>query len=168
MAYTIAWLAEKSGRRIDLNRIWDEQHLTPALCEAITAVCKEANSHITSQSGNVGEASKRPECWEAFRGRKIKTPLEWESELSGTTFVAPSSVDEILGAEWEKVRQQLRNDPRTIEGLEAYTGKVWVPARRRDPVSAYAVLTWNQLRMKPGLGPKKVRQLVEMFSAAAS
>ena len=167
VAYTIAWLAEKSGRRIDLNRVWDEQHLTPALCEAITAVCKEANSHVTSQSGNVGEATKRAECWEAFRGRKITIPVEWEVEWAGTEFVAPSSIDDILEAEWEKVREQFRDDPRTIEGLEAYTGKIWVPARRRDPVSAYAVLTWHQLRMKPGLGPKKVRLLVEMFSAAA-
>jgi hypothetical protein len=61
---------------------------------------------------------------------------------------------------------KLINDSRTIEGLEAYTGKVWVPARRRDTVASYAVLTWEQLRMKPGLGLKKLRLLVEMFAAA--
>ena len=71
VAYTIAWLAEHSRKRINLDRIWDEQCLTPMLADAITTVCREANHHITSQSGNVGEATKRPECWDGFRARKI-------------------------------------------------------------------------------------------------
>ena len=106
------------------------------------------------------------ECWETFRKKKLQLDTTWEKELSAVAFIAPTSEEEALAAEWERVRQKLINDPRTIEGLEAYTGKVWVPARRRDTVASYAVLTWEQLRMKPGLGLKKLRLLVEMFAAA--
>ena len=33
--YAVAWMAERSGRRLDLNRTWQEQRLSPALCEAM-------------------------------------------------------------------------------------------------------------------------------------
>ena len=64
------------------------------------------------------------------------------------------------------MRHKFAQDTRTIEGLEAFTGKVWVASKRRDLVVSYAVMTWEQLRMKPGLGLKKLRILVEMFAAA--
>ncbi len=97
---------------------------------------------------------------------RLQVPDAWEKELAAHAFVAPTTEDEALAATWEKVRQKFINDPRTVEGLEAYTGKTWVPSKRRDTVASYAVLTWKQLRMKPGLGVKKIRALVEMFAAA--
>ena len=56
---------------------------------------------------------------------------------------------------------------RTIEGLEAYTGKQWVRARRRDMVSTYAHLSWDSLLGRSGIGFKKAKQLLEMFAIAA-
>jgi len=44
----MAWLAEQSGRRIDLDRIWDEQRISQALCDAVKVVCAAAHRHITS------------------------------------------------------------------------------------------------------------------------
>ncbi|HEX3857061.1 MAG TPA: AIPR family protein [Verrucomicrobiae bacterium] len=166
VAYTIAWLAEKSGQRIDLETIWNEQKVSPTLCDTITEVCKAANEHLLAQTGNVGEVSKRAECWEEFRKKKLKLSKAWEDELSATAFVAPTCEEDALAPEWDKIRKKFTNDARTIEGLEAYTGKVWVPSKRRDLVASYAVLTWDQLRMRPGLGLKKLRSLVEMFAAA--
>lgn len=166
VAYALSWLAEKSGRRIDLNRIWSEQRVPPGLCDAIPAVLKEAHAHLLRQTGNPSEAAKRPECWEAFRRLGINLSGAWQRELADTPFLPPCTETDLLADEWEKLRKQFVDDPRTIEGLEAFTGKSWVRTRRRDPVSSYAVLTWEQLRMRPGLGPKKVRDLVEMFAAA--
>jgi hypothetical protein len=34
-------------------------------------------------------------------------------------------------------------------------------------VGQVSALSWKQLQMKPGFGPKKLRQVVELFSAAA-
>lgn len=167
VAYAVAWLAEKSGRRIDLNRIWNEQRLSPALCEALKAVCNVAWEHLTHQQGNVGEASKKAECWEAFKRKEIALPTGWQNELADSPFIAPRSEEEALAAAWERLRHKFIADARTMEGMEAYTGKEWVRTRRRDPVSSYAVLTWEQLRLRPGLGLKKLRALVEMLAIAA-
>lgn len=167
VAYAVAWLAEKSGRRIDLNRIWNEQRLTPALCEALKTVCKVAWEHLTHQQGNVGEASKKAECWEAFKRKEIALPAGWQNELADTPFIAPRSEEEALATAWERLRHKFLGDGRTMEGLEAYTGKEWVRARRRDPVSSYAALTWEQLRGQRGLGLKNLRALVEMLAIAA-
>lgn len=166
VAYTVAWVVEQSGKRIDLDTIWSKQKLSPALCDLVTEVSKAANEHLLAQSGNVGEASKRAECWEEFKRKKLEIPSEWEKELSASPFVAPTCEEDALAAEWDRVRKHLTTDTRTIEGLEAYTGKVWVVSKRRDTVAGYAALTWDQLRMRPGLGLKRLRALVEMFSAA--
>ena len=79
----------------------------------------------------------------------------------------PRSEEEAVAAEWEKLRHRFIADARTIKELEACTGKEWIRSRRRDSVGSYALLTWEQLRMRPGLGPKKILVLVEMFAIAA-
>ena len=123
--------------------------------------------HLNQQQGNVGESSKKAECWEAFRKKEIALGQEWKAELSEHPFIAPRSEEEALAAEWERLRHGFIADTRTIEGLEAYTSREWIRNRRRDPVSLYAVLSWEQLRLRPGLGLKKIRALVEMFAIAA-
>jgi hypothetical protein len=114
----------------------------------------------------VGEASKKAECWEAFRRKEIALSAGWQNELAETAFIAPRSEEEALAAAWERLRHKFITDVRTMEGIEAYTGKEWVRTRRRDPVSSYAVLTWEQLRLRPGLGLRKLQTLVEMLAIA--
>jgi hypothetical protein len=89
------------------------------------------------------------------------------AELSQEPFAAPRSEEDSLATDWERLRKGFITDSRTVEGLEAYTSREWVRTRRRDPVSSYAALTWKQLRQRPGLGLKKIRDLVEMFAIAA-
>ncbi|MCX6928265.1 MAG: AIPR family protein [Verrucomicrobia bacterium] len=167
VAYALAWLAEKSGRRIDLNRIWSEHRLSQALCEAVKAVCQASWEHLNHQQGNIGEASKKAECWEAFRKKEIALKGDWQAELAKAAFIAPRSEEEALAAAWEQLRHKFLGDSRTVEGLEADTGREWIRTRRRDMISSYAVMTWDQLRQRPGLGLKKIRALVEMFAIAA-
>jgi len=166
VAYGLAWLVEESGRRIDLNRIWTEQRLSPALCEALKTACKAAWGRLNQQQGNVGEASKKVECWEAFRRKKIALPEAWRKELAERPFAVPRTEEETLSAAWERLRHKFLADTRMIEDLEALTGKQWVRSRQCDTVSSYAVLTWEQLRRRRGLGMKKIRNLIEMFAIA--
>jgi len=167
VAYAVSWLAERAGQRIDLERIWTEQRLPPGLIKALETVCTAAHEHITASEGNPGEASKREACWDEFRDSDIDVPVSWEKELAKHAFVAPATDEEALAAEWEKVRGALLADSRTIEGLEAYTNRAWVPKYRRETVSSFASLDWPALRTKPGLGLRKLRGLVEMFAIAA-
>jgi hypothetical protein len=63
---------------------------------------------------------------------------------------------------------RLQRDNRTIQALEAYTNREWVPKYRREAVATLAALSWPELKRKPGLGLKKLRILVEMFAIAAA
>jgi hypothetical protein len=77
VAYAIAWIAEHSGRRLDLQKIWRDQKLFDGLVAALRIVCQEAHSFLNGQAGNVGEASKKPDTWAVFRGRKIEVGSDW-------------------------------------------------------------------------------------------
>jgi hypothetical protein len=167
VAYAMAWLAEHSECRINLDRVWDEQRISPALCDALKVVCAAAHKHITSQDGNPGEASKRESCWLEFRDKKLSEPKGWRDELSDTAFIVANSEEEALSAEWERVRHGFINDSRTMGELEAVTNKSWVVTRRGDPVYIYAERDWDKLRTMRSMGLKKIRGLVEILSAAA-
>ena len=168
VAYAVAWLTEKSKRRINLSRIWTEQRLPPRLLEVLAIVCCSAHKHLSSDEGNAGERSKKADCWHAFQDQEIDLPSAWEAEWATSSFVAPTNEEDALSAEWEKVRLLLANDNRTILALEAYTNREWVPKYRRASVATLAAHDWKSLKRKPGIGLKKLRVLVEMFGIAAA
>jgi hypothetical protein len=173
VAYAVAWMAEESGRRIDLDWIWEKQRIPPGLNEALKVACKAAHEYITTQDGNPGEVSKRESCWNEFQGREMSEPNAWRNELSDTAFIPANTEEEALSAEWERVRLAFASDSRTVGELEAATGKVWLRTRRGDPIYFYAEKTWEQLRSEKlrrnqRLGLASLRGLVELVSAAAS
>lgn len=172
VAYGIAWLAEESERRIDLERIWNEQRVSAALCDALKVVCRAAHSHITGQEGNPGEVSKRESCWQEFREMRFAEPTAWRQDLSDSRFDDNGTEEDALQAEWERSRQKLINDSRTMGDLEAQTGKAWLKTRRSDPLYFYAEKSWDQIRNEKLFGNKRlglrtIRGLVEIFSAAS-
>lgn len=166
VAYGVAWLAVRSGWRIDLDRIWNEQRLSPALCDALKAALNAAHAHISSQKGNQNEASKKDRCWEEFKVQKLQVGDDWLKELAASPFSSGQSEEDKLARQWESIRLPFVRDPRTLEEIEAITGKSWVASRREDQVQAYADRSWEQLRALRGMGLKKLRTLVEMLSAA--
>lgn len=168
VAYAVAWLSEKSKRRINLNRIWAEQRIPPGLVDALEVVCSEAHKHISGTLGNGGEWSKKLDCWQEFQEQAIKLPAAWELEWATSSFTAPTTEEDALAGEWEKARVKLLNDNRTIHALEAYTNRAWVPKYRREGVASLAARDWKTLKRLPGVGLKKLRTLVEMFAIAAA
>ena len=66
-AYTVALLSEKLGHRIDLDRIWNRQAVSPELLAQIAVWAKEVNEvlHSSACGKMVSEWAKRPECKEA-------------------------------------------------------------------------------------------------------
>jgi hypothetical protein len=69
-AYTVALLSEKLGNRLDLDRIWLKQALSPELLSQIAVWAKEINDvlHVSAGGRMVSEWAKRPECKEAVMG----------------------------------------------------------------------------------------------------
>jgi len=167
VAYSVAWLSEHSGRRIDLERIWNEQRLSPALVEALGLVCEAAHEHITETEGNPGERSKKIDFWLEFRELDIALPTDWRNEWADAAFAAPANEAEALAIEWERVRSAFLNDNRTMQALEAYTNRQWVNSYRREAVATLAAHDWEALRARPGLGVTRLRALVEIFAIAA-
>jgi hypothetical protein len=87
VAYAVAWIAEASGRRIDLEQVWRDQRLQEKLSSSLLIVCGEAHKYLTSRPGNVGEASKRPETWAEFREIQLPVGDEWRADLGQQTNV---------------------------------------------------------------------------------
>lgn len=83
VAYTIARLALGTERAVDLGRIWREQALSPALEEAVAALSHRVQHVITHppRQANIGEWSKRPECWAAVSELDWSVPSGLEAEL---------------------------------------------------------------------------------------
>jgi len=167
VAYAVAWIAEKSGRRLDLLGIWEKQRISIPLSDALKIVCKVAWDFLTSREGNVGEVSKRVECWQEFRGLNIELPDLWQQELLDNPVELPHSDEDALREKWESLRSNYSDDIRTMGQLEIITGKNWIPAKRRDKVQDYTCLTFDEIRSSHGLRLRKIRMLVEIIAAAA-
>ena len=167
VAFAVALLAHQSRWCINLDAIWEAQRLSPALCEALKIACAAAHEHISNQFGNPGEACKREGCWNEFYQKEPELGDAWQVELVEEPFIASHSEGATLEKEWESIRLRFVGDTRTLAQLEALTGKLWIASRRSEPVSRYADLAWEHLHTVQGFGLKKIRGLVEMFSAAA-
>jgi hypothetical protein len=83
VTYTIARLAHETAQRIDLDRIWREQRLSPALAAAIDDLCVLIHGVITrpARAANVTEWAKRPECWSKVLDIEWGLPSQLHDEL---------------------------------------------------------------------------------------
>lgn len=69
VTYTIAYLSHVTGQRIDLDAIWKNQSLTPALEENIVEISKFVQQMIVNppKGANVGEWCKKQQCWNTIK-----------------------------------------------------------------------------------------------------
>lgn len=83
VAYTLAFLSNKSSQRISLEKIWEDQQLSPALEKEISNISHIVHSHITNPPGgaNVGEWCKNIKCWNSLKEIEYSCGKDLESEL---------------------------------------------------------------------------------------
>ena len=83
VTYTLAYISNASAQQIDLDAIWDNQDLTPALSDAIESISHEVREVLLDApgSGNVTEWCKKAACWEAVRQLAIPLPRAIRREL---------------------------------------------------------------------------------------
>lgn len=76
VTYTVALLSNLTGQRINLEKIWKAQGLSPALESAVVDLSRIVHAHITSPPGgkNITEWCKRDECWKALLRKKVNLP----------------------------------------------------------------------------------------------
>ena len=74
--YTVSLLAHKLGDRIDLDRIWNNQALSPELLGQIATWAREVNDVLreSARGKMVSEWAKKPECKAAVLGATYSAP----------------------------------------------------------------------------------------------
>ncbi|KAI94729.1 abortive phage infection protein [Rhodomicrobium udaipurense JA643] len=76
-AYTVSILSMRTGERLDLERIWQQQAISPRLQEQIQIWAREINQalHRTAEGRMVSEWAKKAECWDAVLKSAMSAPL---------------------------------------------------------------------------------------------
>lgn len=167
VAYAVAWVSHRSGQRINLDRIWDGQRVQPLTQDTLKSACHAAYQHLTATGGNVGEWSKKPECWDQFRDRDIDLQDDWETEWAEKPFVSMPPRQDSTAQDWEAIRRRFLSDTRTLEELEALTGRQWMARYRGEEVRSYAVRSWSELKGTGGRRLKNLRELIDLLVAAS-
>lgn len=82
-AYTVSLMSAKLDNRIDLDRIWQQQGLSPLLHEQIQAWAREVSDllHSSSAGRMVSEWAKKSECWDAVLKGSFSAPLDAIPEI---------------------------------------------------------------------------------------
>ena len=173
VAYSIAWLSNKSQHSINLDKIWENQNIPHELVKAIELVATAANEHFAACQTlgkpfgiNIGMNTREKKCWEYFRDKHINLPPNWVACLSSKKYLSFKSDAETISALWDDVRQHFKTSDKTIKALEIYTGKTWPLKSTTDSVVKYASKTYQEMVAQKGVGEKKMKSIIEFFSAA--
>jgi len=84
VTYTLAYLSCRTDRRIDLDRVWREQDITPATARVIEEVARLVHLKLVNPPPgrkNVTEWCKKEACWEAVKAIKYAIPDAFLKEL---------------------------------------------------------------------------------------
>jgi hypothetical protein len=86
--YTVALLAEKTARRIDLDSIWKQQRISEPFAYTASlwarAVFKELLKYLGTQASHVDTILKSEETWKHMLSLDLKIPPKAEKELIST------------------------------------------------------------------------------------
>ena len=87
VTYTIAWISNRTSQRIDLDSIWKNQDISPALHDVIREVSMAVHRVIVSPPNgkNVTEWCKRKECWEKIKDSNVNIGSALGEELIGVS-----------------------------------------------------------------------------------
>ncbi|EKD96623.1 MAG: hypothetical protein ACD_23C01375G0004 [uncultured bacterium] len=75
-AYLVSVLSERLGSKMDLDRVWVKQGISPELSDQLRVWAQEVSDklHSTANGRMVSEWAKKPECREAVLGAQYSAP----------------------------------------------------------------------------------------------
>jgi len=120
VTYSLALILNRTSQRIDLERIWRAQDISPALAEFITMVSRVVHDSLVNPPNgrNVTEWCKREECWKRVSELPLVIPKGVQAELISVERTASREVDHGLnGAD--------RTERRLIEELANVPAETW-------------------------------------------
>jgi hypothetical protein len=110
VTYTVAKVVHATEGRIDLDRIWREQDISPALADAVAEVAILVQKVITAPPKgmtHVGEWAKKDDCWQAVREINWSVPAELEKELIEDVGRAPGAAGS--DSDWHDLEEWATN-----------------------------------------------------------
>lgn len=117
--YTVARLSLEAKKRIDLDRIWNEQGTTDALNSALDELCPLIMETVISGDRHVSEWAKKPDCWDEVSRIPWTLPATLATELTADPFEiaspestdsdeAEAAVEDIPSEEWQALADWAR------------------------------------------------------------
>ena len=127
VTYTLAFLSYKTAQRIDLERIWKEQCLTPALEQEIIDTSRFVQQLIVNPPGgaNIGEWCKKEKCWQTIRNYDHNVSDALQSELRS---VAKRDATSIQTA--TSINVITEEEQNMIDAVAAIPAKTWFALSR--------------------------------------
>lgn len=126
VTYTLAQLSFKTAQRINLERIWKEQSLSPILEAEIIKVSKIIHGIITNPPGgaNVGEWCKKEKCWDVVKKCDYTVSDKLSSELVDVGYTSAkatpnSSIDSLT-----------EDEQKIIDKAAAVSAETWLALSR--------------------------------------
>jgi hypothetical protein len=162
--YTVALIAEKTARRIDLSNIWDIQDLPESLSNLVREWLQKVATELTASAGarNPTEWFKSEQCWTHMREAakdwalpdKIRTALKTVGDSGTGDYRIQNNIArclEVSAQTWFKIQ---------IWGSETGNLEPW-QCGIANTLAGYAAAGW---RKKPS--EKQAKYAVEMLTAA--
>ena len=126
VTYTLALLSFKTAQRINLEKIWKEQSLSPILEAEIIKVSKIIHGIITNPPGgaNVGEWCKKEKCWAVVKKCDYTVSDKLSSELADVGYTSAkatpnSSIDSLT-----------EDEQKIIDKAAAVSAETWLALSR--------------------------------------
>lgn len=159
VTYSLAYLSRKTGKRIDLDRIWKEQKVSEALEETIRLVSARVHEVVVDapDGGNITEWCKKEACWRRIEALEIElpqgliqeltlTPCELEAAPAGSDPAGDASLaeDTLESASDDPVRALLSVRPSTWSDLNQ-----WLVRNQKSGTQRPLVLQLARLSSSP-------------------
>lgn len=100
VAYTVAIVANRMGPRLDLDKVWQNQGMSPAFDRQVVAWARRVNDLLnqTARGRMVSEWAKKTECWKAVRtGTYTETEADIPELATSRTVRSSSQTGEGYG-----------------------------------------------------------------------
>lgn len=173
VAYSIAWIAEKTNFSLNLDSIWRNQAISPNVSSLIRIVAKSAHQHFDkiTNSGppwkkNLGENTKKEECWKLFKEMDVEIPFDLAHEISDHPFMPFDSSTSKTSAAWDRARTGFEDSIETIKSLETILNRKWPTKMLTQPIAQIAKLSYEDLIQLKGIGRKKIEEMTKFLEAA--
>jgi hypothetical protein len=129
-AYTVACISWKSGGRIDFDRIWSHQALSPEMQAMVNDWVVEIDQELRRTAGSrmPSEWAKKVNCWEAVRDLALDLPQS----------LPPESQVQLAGGAPGSARTASRNAGLSREDIELID-----KCRQIDAPTWFRVAQWG-------------------------